>query len=463
MFDKESCPVHELEDAVVAGASRLAASTAAWLTLLAAFDRREGWAGAGIRSCAHWLSWKAGLGLRAAYEHLRVARALETLPALREAFTAGRLSYAKARALARVATPTTDTDLVNLALAMPAAHLERFLRAYRTTTRDGTRQRHHRRAVTWRYTPNDDTFLLTARLDPEEGATVIKAITRATDALTPPDNPSSTDTGTPATGIGARHADAFVAITETFLAGGAEPTTDPDRYTVVIHTDADLLPNPNPTPATDPAATPDTTASPAAPAFTPSHLDDGPALDPATLSRILCDAPTITLARLRTTATATGRLPGAPLGPGETLIDLGRKTRNPSPALRRAVHYRDHHQCRFPSCTATRYLDIHHITPWHPDGPTDLANLLTLCRTHHRLHHEGGYTATVTPTGDVTFHRPDGTLIPVAPVLTAVADTPDKQAPSRPIDPDAIIPAWYGDPLDINLAITTLTSRHHAA
>jgi Domain of unknown function (DUF222) len=444
MFDKDSCPVHELEDAVVAGASRLAASTAAWLVLLAAFDRREGWAGVGIRSCAHWLSWKAGLGLRAAYEHLRVARALETLPALREAFTAGRLSYAKARALARVATPTTDASLVDLALAMPAAHLERFLRAYRTTTLDSTNQRHHRRGVSWRYTHTDDSFLLTARLDPEEGATVIKAITRAADALTPPD--THTDPPGYTTTVGARNADAFVAISETFLAGGAEPTTDPDRYTVVIHTDADLLT--------------DTTDSPTTP--TPSHLDDGPALHPATVSRILCDAPTITLTRLRTATTTTGPLPGAPLGPGETLIDLGRKTRHPSPALRRAVHYRDHHRCRFPTCAATRYLDIHHIRPWHPDGPTDLCNLLTLCRTHHRLHHEGGYTVTVTSTGEVVFHRPDGSAIPVTPPPPTLTDTPDQQSP-RPIDPDAIIPAWYGDPLDINLAITTLTSRHHAA
>ncbi|MGF7235026.1 MAG: hypothetical protein ACQSGP_08715 [Frankia sp.] len=59
MFDEETCPIPDLETRLVSEATRIAASTAAWLLLLGAFDRRQGWAGYGIRSCAHWLSWKA--------------------------------------------------------------------------------------------------------------------------------------------------------------------------------------------------------------------------------------------------------------------------------------------------------------------------------------------------------------------------------------------------------------------
>jgi hypothetical protein len=43
-----------------------------------------------------------------AREHVRVARALRSLPTIRSQFGAGRLSYAKVRALTRIATPGTD-------------------------------------------------------------------------------------------------------------------------------------------------------------------------------------------------------------------------------------------------------------------------------------------------------------------------------------------------------------------
>src|SRR2546421_9780515 len=82
-------------------AGHIAAATCRWLLLVAEFDRRSGWAVDGVLSMAHWLSWKCGLGLVAAREHVRVARALEQLPLLREAFMAGRVSYSKVRARVR--------------------------------------------------------------------------------------------------------------------------------------------------------------------------------------------------------------------------------------------------------------------------------------------------------------------------------------------------------------------------
>nr|MDT0665511.1 hypothetical protein [Micromonospora sp. DSM 115978] len=82
-IDVETVPLPDLESEICAWAGRLAAATCAWLVALAAFDRRDGWSGVGIRSCAHWLSWKCGISLRTAAEQLRVARALETLPIVR--------------------------------------------------------------------------------------------------------------------------------------------------------------------------------------------------------------------------------------------------------------------------------------------------------------------------------------------------------------------------------------------
>ncbi|MDN4860098.1 DUF222 domain-containing protein, partial [Klebsiella pneumoniae] len=61
-----------------------------------------GWAGPGMLSCAHWLSWRTGLSPGAAREQVRVARRLEELPALAAAFGDGRVSYSKVRAITRV-------------------------------------------------------------------------------------------------------------------------------------------------------------------------------------------------------------------------------------------------------------------------------------------------------------------------------------------------------------------------
>lgn len=75
-----------------------------WLELVAEMDRREAWAGWVFCSRAAWLSWRCAVAPRSAREHVRVARALEELPRVRAAFAAGELSYAKVRALTRVAT-----------------------------------------------------------------------------------------------------------------------------------------------------------------------------------------------------------------------------------------------------------------------------------------------------------------------------------------------------------------------
>jgi hypothetical protein len=37
----------------------------------------------------------------------------------------------------------------------------------------------------------------------------------------------------------------------------------------------------------------------------------------------------------------------------------------------------------------------HHIRPWSEGGPTDLANLVLLCRKHHRVIHGSEWTITM--------------------------------------------------------------------
>jgi hypothetical protein len=109
----------DLETELLGLAGHIAAAQCRFLQRLAEFDQRDGWAGDGIRSCAHWLSWRAGMNLRTATEHLRVAHALQQLPDITAAFAEGQLSYSKARAITRVMGSDTAT-LTRIAAAIAA-------------------------------------------------------------------------------------------------------------------------------------------------------------------------------------------------------------------------------------------------------------------------------------------------------------------------------------------------------
>jgi len=80
----------------------------------------------------------------------------------------------------------------------------------------------------------------------------------------------------------------------------------------------------------------------------------------------------------------------------------------------RALDARDQ-GCRFPGCGSRRWVDAHHIHHWASGGRTSLDNLVLLCRHHHRLVHEGGYSVRRTAAGELEFRRPDGRVIPVSP------------------------------------------------
>src|SRR5437016_3969176 len=83
-----------LVEQLTSWAARVAAGEAVLLRLVGELDRREAWAGHGVVSCAHWLSWRLGMSLTTARERVRVARALRDLPLVQSALGEGRMSYA---------------------------------------------------------------------------------------------------------------------------------------------------------------------------------------------------------------------------------------------------------------------------------------------------------------------------------------------------------------------------------
>src|SRR5579864_2167624 len=178
-------PLERLESQICELAGHLTAATCRFLVLLGDFDARRGWASWDMTSCAAWLSWKCQMSSGTAREHVRVARALRDLPVIRGEFAAGRLSYAKVRALTRIATPETEAGLAEIAGPMTGNQLERFARAHRQVSPAGDATARVGRRLTWRF-EEDGSLAGTFRLPPLQAAVLLKALRAAAGDLEHP-------------------------------------------------------------------------------------------------------------------------------------------------------------------------------------------------------------------------------------------------------------------------------------
>ncbi|SDP72752.1 hypothetical protein SAMN04489867_3638 [Pedococcus dokdonensis] len=82
-------------------------------------------------------------------------------------------------------------------------------------------------------------------------------------------------------------------------------------------------------------------------------------------------------------------------------------TYRPGARVAKAVRSRDG-TCRFPGCaTAARRCQLDHVVR-HPDGPTSVTNLQSLCATHHGFKHHAGWQVEMDALGTCTWTAPDG-------------------------------------------------------
>ncbi len=420
-----------LGDEIAELSAHIEAATARLLALIREFDARGGW-NAGFRSCAHWLSWRVGIDPGAAREKVRVARALGTLPLLAQALARGELSYAKVRALTRVATPETEERLLGVGRAGTAAHVERIVRGWRRVDRQAeareTARQHASRALHV-YEADDGTVVLRGRLGPEVGALLLRALAAAREALY--QQGRSEETATPPAAASAdpptmaqQQADALALLAETALHHGLDPGAPGERYQVVVHVDAPAL------------ADPDQPGQ--------SVLEGGTHVSAETSRRLACDAGRVIMRHDQ-----DGRL-----------LQVGARTRTIPPALRRALQHRDR-GCRFPGC-GLAVGEGHHVRHWAEGGPTTLSNLALLCRRHHRAVHEEGYTLDPQPDGTLSFRRPDGRPLPDVPPRVAVPDDPVQALRARHraqglhLHARTTCPGWLGEHLDVGWAIDVL-------
>ena len=429
-------PAAELDrlgDEIAELSAHLDAATAHLLDLIREFDARGGW-NSGFRSCAAWLSWRVGLDPGAARERVRVARALGTLPRLAQALARGELSYAKVRALTRVATPETEERLLGVGRAGTAEHVERIVRGWRRVDAKAeareTARRHTSRALHV-YQDEDGMVVLRGRLAPEVGALLVQALAAAREALYQQRRASDVSAETSLGGVSAetpplaqQQADALALVAETALHRGIDPGAPGERYQVVVHVDAPAL------------------ADPEAPGQ--SVLEDGTRVSAETSRRLGCDASRVVMRH----------------APDGQVVEVGARTRTIPPALRRALHHRDR-GCRFPGC-GLPFGQGHHLRHWAHGGPTTLSNLALLCRRHHRAVHEEGYQVDRQPDGELRFRRPDGRLLPAVPPAAAIPADPVQalrarhEAQGLSIHPRTAMPGWLAEPLDVGYAIDVL-------
>ena len=413
-----------LGDAIAELSAHLEAATARLLDLIREFDAREGWSN-GFRSCAAWLSWRVGFAPGAAREHVRVARALGTLPLLSQALARGELSYAKVRELTRVATPETEERLLAVGRAGTAEHVERIVRGWRRVDRQAEAReaaRQHAGRALHVYQDEDGTVRVRGRLAPEVGALLIKALAAARETLYQRRSDQALDADPPT--MEQQQADALGLLAETALHHGIDPGAPGERYQVVVHVDAAVLTDP------DQAGQ--------------SVLEDGLRVPAGTSQRLACDASRVVMRH-----DGDGRL-----------LEVGARTRTIPPAIRRALHRRDR-GCRFPGC-GLPFGQGHHIRHWAQGGPTTLSNLALLCRRHHRAVHEEGYKLDRLPDGELRFHRPDGRILPEVPSPPSVPGDPVEMLRARH-EADGLVlhartatPGWLGERLDVGWAIDVL-------
>jgi len=234
----------QLGDEIAELSAHIEAATAHLLDLIREFDARGGW-NTGFRSCAAWLAWRVGLDPGAARERVRVAHALGTLPLLARALARGELSYAKVRALTRVATPETEERLLAVGRAGTACHVERIVRGWRRVDRIAeareTAHRHQSRSLRV-YQDEDGMVIIRGRLAPEVGAVLVQALTAARETLYQQARQtfaSLVDEETPP--IEQQQADALALVAETALHHGIDPGAPGERDQVVVHVDAPVL------------------------------------------------------------------------------------------------------------------------------------------------------------------------------------------------------------------------------
>lgn len=367
----------------VVGLQQLAdAVAAASVTAVEAFDAHgDGQVLHGAASTAAWLRGALRVTGAEASQRVRIARASrDLLDEPLERLRSGSITYDHLTAIERGVRhlPAADqsaavTLLTDLALQVPVAEVRAAGRHLQFVTDPDGALAESQRQFDRRYLTMaplmDGMTALDGLLDAESAALLTSALQPF---LVPAD---AHDTRT----ASQRRADGLMQIVQSATDQALLPTVGGQRPQLHV--------------VIDPRAGRNTP-------LPPGRLDQSPGatwLTPAGVARVACDA----------------QLTALLLNTSGTVVDLGRTQRLFSPGQRRLLAARDC-GCRFPGCDRPpAHTDAHHVIPWLDGGRTDVANAILLCRHHHRLVHEGGWTLhlhhpAAGTHSDLTFTGPNG-------------------------------------------------------
>jgi hypothetical protein len=343
------------------------------LRRLAEIERRRVHERDGHLSAVSWLSNVHGVARSSAAADVRTARALEQMPVARGALERGELTVEAVGALA--AARRFDADafgrseelLVDAARKHTPDDLRRVLGHWRRRVQQarlGEDALHESRGLHASVT-FEGMVRIDGNLDPETGESLLAAIGSVVDAEARSGDEDDRRTSAQ------RRADALGEICRGWLDRADRPTVAGDRPHVTVTIDLHDLA-----------------------ASGSGELERTGPISSSAVRRLACDASVLRV------------MMASPSQP----LDVGRRTAVVPPSIRRALVVRDG-GCRFPGCDRPHsWCDAHHVEHWADGGSTALANLILLCRRHHRSIHEGFRVRMVS--GCPVFARPDGTLLP---------------------------------------------------
>jgi hypothetical protein len=332
------------------------------------FHRERGAQVEGGGTTVSWLRAHCGMTAKAAAYRVHLARTLGELPATLDSARAGRASFSNVTMIAHLAEDVGVEQVAPFERILVGAAETLEPGAMRTLTQ-ATRLRldpdgvladdnhaHERRWFECEQTYGG-VFVLRGELDAEGGALVKTAI----DALSHGMSRGETRLASQ------RRADALVDLAATQLRCGDHREVHGQRPHLTVTVSADTLRS-----GAD---------------ATPAELSGVGPIHPETARRIACDA----VRTVVTVAPPADASEWTAIRPRVMPLSVGRATRIIPPHIRTALRLRDQ-GCRFPGCDRPPgWTDGHHIIHWPDGGPTELDNLVSLCRPHHRRVHEQGW------------------------------------------------------------------------
>ncbi|MGI8939077.1 MAG: DUF222 domain-containing protein [Iamia sp.] len=353
-----------------------------------AFDAKKAWTADAARSGAGWLAGRVDMGRKKAASEVLLARDLRSMPVVEAAALAGDLGRDKVHLLAKARTPELEEVfadqecfLVGEVVGLTMADAAMFLRAWQARARemvgwtdpDGPEPPDAPRAAADLSSSFEGRWILDGEFDAEHGAIINSVITAEVDEM------FRVGMFTAGDGLTARQRRGLALVQVLVRKGRVGIKNGEIRPSVEIIADAKTASGLMPFDEEDAASR------------VCEIRDVGP-ISMVTLGRFLC----------------TANIHGLVFGADGEPLNLGRDVELANRAQRRALRF-EHRGCAFPGCSApASWCEAHHIVWRDKDGPTDLNNLVLLCRFHHHRVHDDGYLMMRGPDG-IEVYRPDGT------------------------------------------------------